>query len=45
MVCMMKALIGLGKVKRKASFISFMDLVEYLRKRFVYNNDFLPDDD
>jgi len=41
----LKRIVSLGKVKRKASFISFPDLLNFLRQRYVYGREFEPEVD
>ncbi|MHA1815152.1 MAG: ATP-binding protein, partial [Candidatus Heimdallarchaeaceae archaeon] len=39
-VCAMKNLIRNGKILRKATYLLFFDLVNFLRRRYIYNEQF-----
>ena len=42
---MLRGIIEKGKIKRKATFISFPNLIMFLRKKYVYNGEFSLMDD
>lgn len=39
-ICILKDLIFSNKIRRKASFISFLDLISFMRKKYIYHEEF-----